>query len=77
MTRPDLALLAAQFNLEHFLKKLTLEPMIHGKFAPPMPPPKARSTMTPLTMKPGGYRKLRKIKRLGILEPEATFCECA
>ena len=75
--RPDLAPLAANFNLEHFLRKLTLVPMVLGKRAPPMPPPEARSTMMPLTMKPGGYRKLQKIKRLNILEPEAIFCESA
>ena len=64
----------SQFNLEHFLKNLTLEPMVHGKRVPRMPPPKCRSTSMPLVMRPGGYRKAVEIKELNRLGDEVTFC---
>ena len=63
------------FNLERFMKNLTLERMVHGERAPPMPPPNCHSTMTPLVMRPSGYRKLQEIKDLEYLEDEATFCK--
>lgn len=66
----------SQFNLGQFLKNLTLEPMIHAKFAPAMPPKGCPSLMTPLIMPPGGYRNLVDIKLLDYLEDEATFCKC-
>ncbi|KAF8581486.1 hypothetical protein K439DRAFT_219760 [Ramaria rubella] len=64
---------STQFDLEDFLSKLTLQPMVHGPGAPPMPPHDARSTMTPLVMRPGRHRKLYEIKGLAYLEQEATL----
>ncbi|KAF8510697.1 hypothetical protein JB92DRAFT_2938511 [Gautieria morchelliformis] len=61
-----------QFNLEHFLNGLTLQPMILGERAPRMPPPKGRSTMIPLQMRPGGYRNLEEIKAFECLDDEVT-----
>lgn len=65
-----------EFNLERFLGNLTLEPMVHGKRAPPMPPLKGRSTLTPLVVRSSGMRKLKTIQTLTALEDEATSCEC-
>lgn len=53
-------------NLEQYFGRLTLQPIIHGRVAPPMPPPKHRSTLTPLTVSPAGYRKLREMHRFDL-----------
>jgi len=62
------------FDLEKYLSKLTLQPIIHGSLAPPMPPPDVRSCITPLSLVPGGYRRLGQMRNIELAN-EAATCE--
>jgi hypothetical protein len=57
---------ALPVNLEQYFSNLTLQPIIHGPNAPPMPHHKVRGTLTPLTLSPAGYRKLREMYRFDL-----------
>lgn len=54
------------FNLEQYFSRLTLQPIIHGPAAAPMPPPLQRSTLMPLDLTPAGYRRLREMHRFDL-----------
>ncbi|KAF8581474.1 hypothetical protein K439DRAFT_1662270 [Ramaria rubella] len=72
---PSLEETKIPFDLDKYLSRLTLQPIVPSTEAPAMPPRKMRSTLTPLTLKPGGYRKLRQMHRQDMSKKVEKFLD--